>query len=299
MPLSRGVLLASFGRVRTSKSLVIVVYLLYHKNSRISFQKKKKIESQGTRVPLYGTETLSHCMTDRKLGYHGCLRTGVFKYQITYNLKNKRSDQALIHFAPPFLPSWYSYLSLNNGLSRNFQLEEDIKKTLLQYYNMKEILLPLKKPGEPMIPWQLVKFYKEILNEMAQSLITDKMEEEDRFGEEFFTFESVEKDTTKKSEKKGYKLSRKRKKRRGMNQYGKRTSIRGSSRRRKKNEIASDLSTTDSERRNCPTFSIFDETLLNDVPLPTTDPEEIQRLLFCKFLYYSSSSSFLFLFSSP
>ncbi|XP_031371256.1 hydrocephalus-inducing protein homolog isoform X3 [Apis dorsata] len=166
-------------------------------------------------------------------------------------------------------------------LDENFQLEEDIKKTLLQYYNMKEILLPLKKPGEPMIPWQLVKFYKEILNEMAQSLITDKMEEEDRFGEEFFTFESVEKDTTKKSEKKGYKLSRKRKKRRGMNQYGKRTSIRGSSRRRKKNEIASDLSTTDSERRNCPTFSIFDETLLNDVPLPTTDPEEIQRLLFC------------------
>ncbi|XP_061935074.1 uncharacterized protein LOC133666646 isoform X2 [Apis cerana] len=146
---------------------------------------------------------------------------------------------------------------------------------------MKEILLPLKKPGDPMIPWQLMKFYKEILNEMAQSLITDKMEEEDRFGEEFFAFESVEKDTMKKSEKRGYKLKKRKKRRTNQSVQSKKTSVRGSSRRRKKNEIASDLSTTDSERRNCPTFSIFDETLLSDIPLPTTDPEEIQRLLFC------------------
>ena len=149
-----------------------------------------------------------------------------------------------------------------------------------------------------MIPWQLMKFYKEILNEMAQSLITDKMEEEDRFGEEFFAFESVEKDTMKKSEKRGYKLKKRKKRRTNQSVQSKKTSVRGSSRRRKKNEIASDLSTTDSERRNCPTFSIFDETLLSDIPLPTTDPEEIQRLLFCKFLYYSSSSSSSFSSSS-
>lgn len=102
MPLSRGVLLASFGRVRTSKKSDhrrIIYCIVQNENSRISLQ-KKKIESQGTRVFLHGTETLSHCMTDRKLGYRGCLRTGVFRYQITYNLKNKRSDQALIHFAP-------------------------------------------------------------------------------------------------------------------------------------------------------------------------------------------------------
>lgn len=103
VPLSRGVLLASFGRVRTSKKSGhrrIIYCIVQNENSRISLQKKKKIESQGTRVFLHGTETLSHCMTDRKLGYRGCLRTGVFRYQITYNLKNKRSDQALIHFAP-------------------------------------------------------------------------------------------------------------------------------------------------------------------------------------------------------
>ncbi|XP_012348830.2 hydrocephalus-inducing protein homolog [Apis florea] len=168
-------------------------------------------------------------------------------------------------------------------LDENFQLEEDINKALLQYYNMKEILLPLKKPGDP-IPWQLIKFYKEILNEMAQTLITDKMEEEDRFDEESLTFENNanEMNATKKNEKREYKSGKKRKKRRA-NQFaqGRKTSVRGSSRRRKKNEITSDLSTTDSERKNCPTFSIFDETLLNDVPLPTTDPEEIQRLLFC------------------
>lgn len=221
------------------------------------------------------------------------------KYQITYNVKNKRSDQTLLYiFTPPISILGIFINKQRYFLSRNFQLEEDIYKALLQYYNMKEILLPLKKPGDP-IPWQLMKFYKEILNEMAQTLITDKMEEEDRFGEESLTFENNanEMNATKKNEKREYKSGKKRKKRRSSQlAQGRKTSVRGSSRRRKKNEIASDLSTTDSERRNCPTFSIFDDTLLNDVPLPTTDPEEIQRLLFCKFSYsssFSSSSSFV------
>lgn len=89
VPLSRGILLASFGRVRMSNSLVIHrVFIVLWQNEKVYKKKKKNIESQGTRVFLYGTETLSHCMTDRKLGYHGCLRTGVFQISnITYIIK--------------------------------------------------------------------------------------------------------------------------------------------------------------------------------------------------------------------
>lgn len=63
----------------------------------------------------------------------------------------------------------------------------------------------------------------------------------------------------------------------------KKSSVRGSSRRGKRNDIFSDASSIDLEKNDCPAFSILTESVVESVPLPTSDSEEIQRLLFCNF----------------
>lgn len=169
-----------------------------------------------------------------------------------------------------------------------FQMEDHITKALLYYYKVKEILLPPRKPGES-IPWQLTKFYRDIINEMAQALIMEKLNEEELFeGEVQLERRSHEGDTGKKRERmtRSSVLKRKTRKRgRSIQQSTTRkSSVRESSRRGKRNEVVSDLSSTDSGRKDCPDFSILNETLLESIPLPTTDLEEIQHMLFCKSL---------------
>ncbi|XP_048264436.1 LOW QUALITY PROTEIN: hydrocephalus-inducing protein [Bombus terrestris] len=175
-----------------------------------------------------------------------------------------------------------------------FQMEDHITKALLYYYKVKEILLPPRKPGES-IPWQLTKFYRDIINEMAQALIMEKLNEEEIFEEEVqLERRSHEGDTGKKRERmtRSSVLKRKTRKRgRSIQQSTTRkSSVRESSRRGKRNEVVSDLSSTDSGRKDCPDFPILNETLLESIPLPTSDPEEIQHMLFCYIdsLYKSS-----------
>ncbi|XP_043589569.1 hydrocephalus-inducing protein homolog [Bombus pyrosoma] len=175
-----------------------------------------------------------------------------------------------------------------------FQMEDHITKALLYYYKAKEILLPPRKPGES-IPWQLTKFYRDIINEMAQALIMEKLNEEELFeGEVQLERRSHEGDTGKKRERmtRSSVLKRKTRKRgRSIQQSTTRkSSVRESSRRGKRNEVVSDLSSTDSGRKDCSDFSILNETLLESIPLPTSDPEEIQHMLFCYIdsLYKSS-----------
>lgn len=163
-------------------------------------------------------------------------------------------------------------------------MEEHITKALLHYYKATELLLPPRKPGEP-IPWQLVKFYKDMLNEMAEALITEKLEKEEELGEEAES-ESYEKEVARRSGKVKAFVSRRkaRRTRRSVHRSSARkSSIRGSSHRGKRSEIVSDVSSMDSDGKDCPDFLILDQTFLESVHLPTKDSEEIQRLLFCKF----------------
>lgn len=170
-------------------------------------------------------------------------------------------------------------------MSRDFQTEYRITEALLHYYKVKEILLPPRKPGEP-IPWQLTKFYKAIVNEMAQTLIMEKLKDEKVLEEEVEPdSKNYEGDTGKKREKKirSSVLKRKMRKRGRSAQQSAKSSVRASSRRGRRNEIVSDLSSTDSDRKDFSDFSLLDETVVECASLPTSDPEEIQRLLFCKY----------------
>ncbi|KAK9306551.1 hypothetical protein QLX08_002752 [Tetragonisca angustula] len=186
------------------------------------------------------------------------------------------------------------YCLLNKTtMSSDFQTEYRITKALLHYYKVKEILLPPRKPGEP-IPWQLTKFYKDIVNEMTQTLIMEKLKDEEVLGEEVEPeSENYEGDTGKKRKRKvgSSVLKRKTNKRRSVQQSTK-NSVRGSSRRERKNEIVSDLFSTDSDRKDFSDFSLLGETIVESASLPMSDPEEIQRLLFCYIDNLHKSSDF-------
>ncbi|XP_017761798.1 PREDICTED: LOW QUALITY PROTEIN: hydrocephalus-inducing protein-like [Eufriesea mexicana] len=172
-------------------------------------------------------------------------------------------------------------------------MEDRIAKALLHYYKAREILLPPREPGEP-IPWQLVKFYRDTVNEMAEALITEKLEEEEQLGEEAVSG-SYERDAAKKSGKARTFASKRKARRAGRSvqrSSARKDSVRGSSHRGKRSEIVSDVSSMDSEGKDCADFLILDETLLDSVNLPTNDPEEIQRLLFCYMDSLRNSSDF-------
>ncbi|CAD1478444.1 unnamed protein product [Heterotrigona itama] len=167
-------------------------------------------------------------------------------------------------------------------LDDDFQTESRITKALLHYYKVKEILLPPRKPGESM-PWQLTKFYKDIVNEMARTLIMEKLKDEEILEEEVKPeSKNYEGDTGKRRERKtgSSVLKRKTRKRGRSAQQSTKSSVRGSSRRGRRNEIVSDLSSTeDSDRKDLSDFSLLDETVVESAPLPTSDPEEIQRYI--------------------
>ncbi|CAK9811305.1 Hydrocephalus-inducing protein [Anthophora quadrimaculata] len=167
----------------------------------------------------------------------------------------------------------------------SFQEEERITKALLHYYETKEIFLPPKKPGET-IHWELTKFYNDLINEMAHSLAAAKSNEDGKLeGDDVqFDFKSQEREVRRKRLKSGMlkkRISRKRSGRVSQRSVARKSSVHGSSRRRKKDEITDDVSSSDSDQKNCPDFSILEEPLLESVPLPTTDPEELQQMLLC------------------
>ncbi|XP_029041388.2 hydrocephalus-inducing protein homolog [Osmia bicornis bicornis] len=174
-------------------------------------------------------------------------------------------------------------------LDDSFQTEDQIIKTLLYYYQAKEIFLPPRKPGDS-IPTSFFQFYEQLVNEMARTMVTEEPEgtlledEESDVNEKLIEF-CVGKETDAEQERTSkFNLSKRRLRKRDSRSTRRsrmKTSVRGSSRRGKRSDIFSEASSTDLERNDCPTFSILNESVVEFVPLPTSDPEEIQRLLFC------------------
>ncbi|XP_026670106.1 hydrocephalus-inducing protein homolog [Ceratina calcarata] len=166
-------------------------------------------------------------------------------------------------------------------LDETFQMEEYISRVLLYYYDTKEILLPPRQPGEP-IAWQLVQFYNQLVNEMAHTLIADKLEEEEGLlGEEDVQFKGLDR---KRTERRGKFTFRKKSRKRigkASRRFTARKNTARSSRRGKKNDAFSDVSSVESDRKDCPHFMDMDEAMAEPVPLPTNDPDEIQQLLYC------------------
>ncbi|XP_076763162.1 uncharacterized protein LOC143430670 [Xylocopa sonorina] len=171
-------------------------------------------------------------------------------------------------------------------LDDTFQTEDHIAKALLYYYKAKEILLPLRKPGEPMA-WQLTKFYNDLLNEMSRALAMEKLDKQKLLEEDVVSeLKTPELDVGKRRERRRVKSGTKRKSRKHtarstQQSTSRRSSHRRTSRRGKKSEVPSDTSSTDSDKKDCPDFSIFGENSIEYFPLPTSDPEQIQQLLFC------------------
>nr|XP_034173204.1 hydrocephalus-inducing protein homolog isoform X3 [Osmia lignaria] len=167
-------------------------------------------------------------------------------------------------------------------LDDSFQTEDQIIKTLLYYYQAKEIFLPPRKPGDS-IPTSFFQFYEQLVNEMARTMVTEEPEGTLLEDEQSDVNERKETDAEQERTSK-FNLSKRRLRKRdsrSTKRSRKKTSVRGSSRHGKRSDIFSEASSIDLERNDCPTFSILNESVVEFVPLPTSDPEEIQRLLFC------------------
>ncbi|XP_076221868.1 hydrocephalus-inducing protein homolog [Nomia melanderi] len=64
-------------------------------------------------------------------------------------------------------PSDYPVEFFWHHLDSSFQMDDRVINTLLNYYRAEEILLPPKQAGEP-LPANLIKFYNDLLDEMAR-----------------------------------------------------------------------------------------------------------------------------------
>ncbi|XP_076283504.1 uncharacterized protein LOC143210498 [Lasioglossum baleicum] len=68
-------------------------------------------------------------------------------------------------------------------IDRSFQTDDQVINTLLDYYGIQEILLPPRKPGEP-LPADLIKFYQDLVDEMARVRYLQELEQEEYPGSE-------------------------------------------------------------------------------------------------------------------
>lgn len=140
-------------------------------------------------------------------------------------------------------------------------------------------------PGES-LPWKLIKFYNELINEMSQTMAMENAVEEEQIGVEsqadFMSLETETKKPRRKLSLLGNK-SRKRVKKSAGGSMTIKSSLRGSTHRGVRSENFNDLTDVDSDAGDWKESSILEETVVEFPPLPTDDPEEIQQLLFRRF----------------
>nr|XP_033321140.1 hydrocephalus-inducing protein homolog [Megalopta genalis] len=68
-------------------------------------------------------------------------------------------------------------------VDRSFQMDDQVINILLDYYGAEEILLPPGKPGDP-LPADLIKFYNDLVDEMARVRSIQELEQQEYPGSE-------------------------------------------------------------------------------------------------------------------
>ncbi|XP_053973580.1 hydrocephalus-inducing protein homolog [Hylaeus volcanicus] len=63
-------------------------------------------------------------------------------------------------------------------LDNSFQAEDQVINTLLDYYEVEELLLPLRKPGEP-LPQHLINFYNDLLDDTSPTKSIEFVDKQD------------------------------------------------------------------------------------------------------------------------
>ncbi|XP_078052175.1 hydrocephalus-inducing protein homolog [Augochlora pura] len=110
--------------------------------------------------------------------------------------KSLTIDEPVIQFLPvvPYTCAQDAAFAIGNAsdypveffwhhINRTFHMDDQVVNTLLDYYGVEEILLPPSKPGDP-LPADLIKFYNDLVDEMARVRSIQELEQEEYPGSE-------------------------------------------------------------------------------------------------------------------
>ncbi|XP_076237948.1 hydrocephalus-inducing protein-like [Calliopsis andreniformis] len=141
------------------KTVLLVTFLQCHVQAKLEISVKMGLETQVVSLTAYGIEPKLN-IVEPTVRFPAVVPFTEIQEEI-FTVENA-SDYPIELF-------W-------RHLDDRFQIEDRVVDSLLRYYQVNEILLPPRKPGDPM-PSSFVEFYNDLVNEGARACSLDSFDE--------------------------------------------------------------------------------------------------------------------------